>query len=315
MYEQHFGFSRPVFADGLAQDDAVFRTDATGALGRDLEVALKRRDAVAVLTGPSGCGKTTIAADALKGISTRLAFTCLSQPPLTPHELLEQLLTDFGFEPYKRSRVERLQLWRQFLSEMTATDTRVCLLVENAAQFDPDVQTSLQTLTAADAALSPGANIILTTTRPAETVFVGPRMHAFSQRIRLRRAIAPLCAAEIEAFLDFKCALGEVPRATVFADDLAPVLQELSGGIIRIIDNLLETALTAAAANGAKTVTAAQVEEIAEQHYGMTLLAPTAVDELLEQAQDDDLDIPTLTDYVAETADNLIPLRGSLRQH
>lgn len=316
MYEQHFGFSRPVFADGLAREDAVFRTGATEALGRDLEIALRRKDAVAVLTGPSGCGKTTIASAALRDISTRLAFTCLSQAPLTPHELLEQLLTDFGFEPYKRSRVERLQLWRQFLSEMAATDTRVCLLVENAEQLDPEVLKSLQSLTAADAALSPGANIVLTTTAAAESLFVEPEMHAFGQRIRLRRAIGPLSEAEVDAYVDFKCELGEVARADVFADDIAPALRELSGGIVRVVDNLLETALTSAAAAGIESVTAAQIESIAEQHYGMSRLAPTDVDELLATtASDDDLDIPTLTDYIAETGSNLIPLRRGLRQH
>jgi len=305
MYERHFGFSRPLFTDGMAQDESVFRTAAAGQISRDLEVALTRKDAVAVISGASGTGKSTLAGDALKGISTRLAFSCISHPPLTAHELLEQLLTDFGFEPYKMSRVERLQSWRQFLSEMAATDTRVCLLVENAESVEHEVLNALHSLTAADAALSPGANVVLTTTVPPESLLITPDTLAFNQRVRLRRQIEPLSEADVSDYLGFKCKLAGVEPGRIFGRDVDAILYEYSGGVIRVIDNLLETALIRAASNGEALVTAAQVAEVAEHQFGMTSLAPAEIDELLEESVPaeapvfDLADIPTLTEYVA----------------
>jgi type II secretory pathway predicted ATPase ExeA len=319
MYEQCFGFSRPQFGDGMAQDDAVFRTAAARQLSRDLEIALARKDSIAVLSGIGGTGKTTIAADALKSINTRLAFACISHPPLTAHELLEQLLTDFGFEPYKKSRVERLQLWRQFLSEMGATDTRVCLLVENVENLKPDVIASLHTLTAADAALSPGANIVFTSSQPPERLLTTEGMLGINQRIRLRHRIAPLSEQETRDYLTFKCQQAGADVDRTFDAEVATCLFELSGGIIRVIDNLLESTLMSAAAAEEKTITADRLIHVAEQQLGISRLAPEAVDDLLGAHLPEDahaaasenepvatplpqslLDqIPTLTDFVA----------------
>jgi type II secretory pathway predicted ATPase ExeA len=322
MYEQNFGFSRPLFADGMAQDEAVFRTQAVEQLVRDLEIALARKDSIALLSGISGTGKTTIAADALKNIHTRLAFTCIAHPPLTAHELLELLLTDFGFEPYKKSRVERLQLWRQFLSEMGATDTRVCLLVENIEDLSPEVIQALHTLTAADAALSPGANIVFTTSQPPERLLTTGDMLGINQRVRLRQRLDPLTEDETRDYLAFKCRQANADVEQTFDHDVAPCLFELSSGIFRVIDNLLESTLMSAAAANEKTVTVDRLIHIAEQQFGISRLAPEQVDDLLGEqtvnepvseartesqqgpvetpvAQFSPDQIPTLTDFVA----------------
>ena len=306
MYAQHFGFSRPLFSDGLAQDDGVFRTKALDQLVRDLAVALTRKDSVVVISGMSGTGKSTIATDALKSIHTRLAFCCLSLAPLTPHELLEQLLTDFGFEPYKRSRVERLQLWRQFLSEMAATETRVCLLIENADALSAEVLLGLHNLTAADAALSPGANIVLTTTQAPERMLTSEVMLAFNQRVRLRRRIDPLSEGETRDYLAFKCREAGADAEAVFGDDVATRLHELSAGVFRVIENLLESALISAAAVGDASVTAGRLTDTAEQQFGITRLLPEQVDDLLVESTSPDRtksvprfdQIPTLTEFV-----------------
>lgn len=312
MYAQHFGFSRALFADGLAQDDSVFRTQALEQLVRDLEVALARKDSVVVISGMSGTGKSTIATDALKSIHTRLAFCCLSHAPLTPHELLEQLLTDFGFEPYKRSRVERLQLWRQFLSEMAATDTRVCLLIENADQLSDEVLLCLHGLTAADAALSPGANIVLTTTRPPERLLTSESMLAFNQRVRLRRRIDALGESETRDYLAFKCRQAGADPAAVLGEGVAAQLYELSSGVFRVIESLLESALISAAAAGEPCVTVERLAATAEQQFGLTRLEPAEVDDLLDESATTDArqpaprldEIPILTDFVGIVGDN-----------
>lgn len=303
----------------MAQDDAVFKTETTNRLVGDLEIALARKDSVAIISGMSGTGKSTIATDALKNISTRLAFCSFSHAPLTPHELLEQLLTDFGFEPYKSSRVERLQIWRQFLSEMAATETRVCLLVENAEGWSSDVLQYLHTLTAADAALTPGANVILTTSQPPERVLTTEEMLAFNQRVRLRRRIEPLTEAETRDFLAFKCREAGANAADVFAEGIAARLYELSSGIFRVIENLLESALISAAAANEKTVAVERLSQTAEQQFGVAPLESTEVEDLLVESTGQSPQsippfdqIPTLMEFVGDY-DEDDPLGVSMR--
>jgi general secretion pathway protein A len=309
MYEQHFGFSSPLFADGMAQDEAVFRTQALNRLVRDLEVALARRDSVAVIAGTSGTGKTTIATDSLKNIDTQLAFTSLNRPPMSQDELLEQLLSDFGFEPSDKSRVERLQLWRQFLSEMGATNTRVSILIENTEDWSEDVLEGLHRLTAADTDLSPGANIVFTTDAQTDSLLGSPELLALSQRVRLRRRIGPLTIKETQDYVAFKCRQAGATAEQIFPADFATSLHEYSGGIIRVINNLLESALISAASENKAKVTVAILADVAVHQFGIAEMAPARVEDLLEEIKpaDDGISltgtdqIPILTDVVVLT--------------
>jgi type II secretory pathway predicted ATPase ExeA len=310
MYGQHFGFSRPLFFDGMAQDDDVFRTAAINRLVRDLEVALTRRDAVAVISGNSGTGKSTIATDSLKNIDTQLAFTSINQPPITQNELLEQLLTDFDFEPHDKSRVERLQLWRQFLTEMGATNTRVSILIEKLEDWAPEVLQTLHNLTVADADLSPGANLVFTTCAATDNFLISPDLIALSQRVRLRRRIEPLTTEETQEYIAFKCEQAGASASEIFSADFAACLNKYSGGSIRVIDNLIESSLMSAAADNKARVTVEILKQVAVNQFGMAELAVPSVEDMLlettpgrdtgsEMGTDTGTDeIPTLTEVV-----------------
>jgi type II secretory pathway predicted ATPase ExeA len=201
MYQEHFGLKKDLFEDGIAQDIDVFLGAPQKLVVTNLGVALTLHDSVALLVGPAGVGKTTLAAYTLRAMATRLALGWLGSPPATSHELLEMLLTEFGFSPYKNSRVERLQMWRQFLNEMRATDTRVCVLVESAENFAAEVLAALESLTAADPNGCPGANIVVTCRTPVAALVAEPALASFKQRTRLRWTLEPLTRAELRDYL------------------------------------------------------------------------------------------------------------------
>jgi hypothetical protein len=92
---------------------------------------------------------------------------------------------------------------------------------------------------------------------------------------------------------------------------VAPLLFELSGGIVRIINNLVESALLSAAAADEKQLTAERLAQTAEQQFGISRLQPEEVDNLLDETLDtsdenetDAETIPTLTEFVTLPADN-----------
>jgi len=305
MYQQHFGLAQSFSGDGIAQYDGIFRTEATERLVGELAVALNRKDSVAMLYGNSGTGKSTIAHAVLKDLSTCLAFAALSQRPLSPHELLEQILTDFGLEVSGKSHVERRQIWRQFICEASATDTRVCLLVEDADALDTELLQALHQLTATDASMSPGCNVILTSQSDAGNFLDQPELLALSQRVRLRRRIRPLTVDEVACYIEFKCERAGVSRENLFADDVAESIFDCSGGTFRVIDNILESALALAAANGEPVVSAATITQVADTQFGLRRLEPAEVDGLLERSSDSSSEknsrtgeIPTLTEFV-----------------
>jgi general secretion pathway protein A len=326
MYEQHFGFSRPLFADTAVQGDAIFTTDCMKSLMRDLEVALARKNSVAVLTGASGTGKTTAALHGLKEISTKLAFACVSHTLQSDAELLEFLVTEFSCEPAGLSRIERLQTWRQFLAEMAATNTRVCLLVENADRLAPDVMQAMHALTCADASLTPGANIVLTSVQPPYLLSI-PELAAFKQRVRLNYRMLPLNAAETRDYLAFKCRYGGREPTDIFAPDAAAAIYKFSGGILRVVDNLLESVLIAAATDAQTNVDGSFVASVAGNRYGISQLEPDTVSKLLAESTPIDLadaaaaslpdrdGIPILTEYVVAEGDHDVRPEAVRRAH
>jgi type II secretory pathway predicted ATPase ExeA len=269
MYKEHFGLEKALFSDGIVRDSDVFFGPRQQLVAANLKIALSTRDSIAVLSGPEGVGKTTLASHAVRSATTRLALGWLGSAPLTPHELLEQLLTEFDLSPYKSSRVERLQNWRQFLAEMSITDTRVCVLVENAQDLEPEILRHLGALTSADPNGCPGANIVLTCPALPRELLDAPGLESIKQRIRLSCRLEPLNARDVDAYLHHRAELAGSSFERIFAPQAGAMLHRYSGGIIRVINNLCETALTVAATRREALLTPDLIMRVAVGLLGM----------------------------------------------
>ena len=161
MYEAHFGLQGRPFDTGIAHEVDVFRGSRQNTIIDKAKLAFAAADSVATFSGPPGVGKTTLALAAVRSISTRLALAWLSSMPTNANELLELLLLDVGINAHRASRIERLQMWRQYLEEMNATESRVFVIAERTEELAPEVLRALDALTGADASGSPGANVVL----------------------------------------------------------------------------------------------------------------------------------------------------------
>ena len=157
-----------------------------------------------MLTGTAGVGKTTLMASALRATSTKLALGWVTGAPLNGAELLELLLVELGFDAHRVGRVERMQMWRQFLNEMSATESRVFVIVERADDLNHEVLRALDSLTAADPNGGPGANLVLLGQPALLDHLKAPVLESLRQRIRLRERLEPLTVDE----------LARVPRAS-----------------------------------------------------------------------------------------------------
>ena len=273
MYTEHFGLEKPVFDGGIAQHDDLFLGPRQQRVAANLKIGLTTRDSIVTLTGTLGVGKTTIASRALRMTATRLAQTWVGSTPLERDELLELLLAGFEFTPYDMGRVQRLHTWRQFMSELSVTDTRICILVENALVLGPEGLQALEALTAADPNGCPGANLVLMGPASLHELLEAPGLAPLKQRIRSRQRLEPLTPQEVEQYLRHLTTFAGGDYDTMFAPTAAAMVHCFSAGVPRVINNICETALIVAATRKATQVSPEIVQRVAESVYG---LAPTA---------------------------------------
>jgi type II secretory pathway predicted ATPase ExeA len=274
MYYLHFGLQKGLFGDGIAADTAVFRSPKHDLLIANFKVALASPSSVVALRGPAGVGKTTLTAAALRATSTRLALAWLNATPTNATELLELIIVELGIGTLRTTRIERLQLWRQFQAEMSATDSRLFVIAERTEDLSPEVLRALDSLTCADAAGNPGANVVLLGQPGLDAHLAAPALDSLRQRIRLRAQLEPFTEAELQDYLRHQVACAGGHYDQVFAPGAVAALHRYSGGVARVANNVCETALELAASQNHKLLTAELLTNAAVSLLGIVEAVP-----------------------------------------
>jgi type II secretory pathway predicted ATPase ExeA len=274
--EAQLGMQERPFDSGIAQDADVFLGRRLEAVIGRFKVAVASPDAVVTFTGPAGVGKTTLALAAVRATSTRLATAWLSAVPTNATELLELLLVELGMNAHRTTRIERLQMWRQYLSELGATESRVFVIAERTEDLPPEVLRALDSLTAADANGCPGANVVLLGRPGLDQFLATPGLDSLRQRIRLRHRLEAFQAAELTQYLRHRVTRAGGDFDKTFAAGAAEAVHRYSGGIARVANSLCETALGVAAAEGRAQITAELIAEVAADMLGIAEPAQSA---------------------------------------
>jgi len=267
MYETYFGLNKRPFR-ALAAGTDVFVGPQTAATMAALKKALTAADTIAAVSGPVGSGKTTLVRRALDAVGDSQLIISVGRMQLGHDEVLELLLEEMGAE-LPTGTVQRFTTFRRLLKEKADKGTRVFVVVEDAARVGADALSELEALTASDAGVSEGANIVLMGDQDMNEVLNEPQLARLRQRLRLRQAISPLSANELTGYFKhcFRLAGNEFDR--LFEPGTANVLHALSGGIPRMANNLVESALTSAADSKQDRIGVALIKLIATEEYGL----------------------------------------------
>jgi type II secretory pathway predicted ATPase ExeA len=269
MYHAHFGLERSLFGDGIATETAVFRTPKHDRLIAHFKLALASPTSAIVLHGPAGVGKTTLTSAALRASSTRLALAWIGGMASNAAELLELILLELGINTLRTTRIERLQLWRQFQAETRATDSRLFIVAERAEDLSAEVLHALDQLTAPDAAGNPGANLVLLGHAGLDEHLAAPLLDSLRQRIRLRTELEPFTEAELQDYLRHQVACSGGSFDRIFAPGTVAALHRYTRGVARLANTLCESALDIAAVQQHKQLTAELVAKTAVSLLGL----------------------------------------------
>ena len=284
MYEQHFGLnSRPFGAK--AEGAAVFVGPLQAKIISSLTKGLAATDAVVTVTGAVGVGKTTMVSRALESISPGRMVAWVGRMQLAPDEVLELLLAGFGVKQQTRGTIQRFAAFRRLLAERAAAGAQVAIVVEDAQRLGIDALVEIEALTAADAGDSTSANIILMGQPQLNKMMATPELARMAQRNRLRQKIEPLNEAEVAGYVKHCLREAGGDFDTIFDSGVCDILFKCSQGVPRIINNLCETALSAAMQDGLSRVSVGMMQQVAADAFeyegtGAHSVLETSTDEM-----------------------------------
>ena len=219
-----------------------------------LTYALLERKGFALLTGDAGTGKTTLLARVLQFLpATRLQYSLILNPTLTPSEFLEMTLLDFGVRDIPSSKAQRLWKLQKLLLQGHREGKVSALVVDEAHKLSAEVLEEVRLLGNFEEADQKLLQILLVGQTELDDILNREDLRQLKQRFAVRLSIGPLTPPEVGQYIRHRWlrAGGDQPPFTVQATaDIGAV----SRGIPRLINAICENALTHSLAEGCSLV-------------------------------------------------------------
>lgn len=243
MYEEYFGLQRNPFSL-TADPRSLFLTPSHREALAGLLFAMLRRKGLATLIGEAGTGKTTLLRKAIESLPRSLAtFSFVLSPSLSPSELLEMVLLEFGLEDIADSKTRRLIQFYKFLQETEAGGKAAVLVIDEAQRLSPDVLEEIRLMTNLESSEGKLLQIIMAAQPELDDMLGEWRLRQIKQRIACRFVIQPLRPEQIEAYVRCRWSFASGSREAPFTEDALDYLTVYSGGIPRVINSICDNAL------------------------------------------------------------------------
>jgi type II secretory pathway predicted ATPase ExeA len=273
MYEKHFGLNRTPFRANAAGAN-VFVGPQTAKFMAAMKKGLAASDAIVVVTGDPGVGKSTLVNRAIDSVGSDTLVIRVARMRLGHDEVLDFLLEKLDAGETPASTIKKINLFRDLLAKRTSAGTRAFVVVEDAVRIGEDALAEFEALCAADADHPEGASIILMGDKSLHERLASPALIRLKQRTRLRQTVLPLGASELQGYLKhcFRLAGGEFDLS--FVNGTGQLLYELSEGNPRVVNNIVESILAAAAEQNTTKIDPALITKIAREQNALSVNIP-----------------------------------------
>ncbi len=283
-YLEHFELTEQPFR--LTPDpDFLYWSKQHARAKAYMESTIWLADGFVVITGEIGSGKTTLLQSFLSELDDDVVYAVISQTQLSPTQFLQAVLTEFGFKPFNKRKVELLDMLNMFLIEQYSNGKKVVLIVDEAQNLSAKVLEEIRMISGIETHKEKVLRIILAGQPELRETLDSPGMKQLVQRVRLRFHIGPLDRRETREYIERRLAVGGHKKPDLFADDSFDVIYRYSGGVPRLINTLCDTALLCAFADEKKVVDAVDIIAAAEELNWREHESITGVYEQLRQLE------------------------------
>ena len=269
-YLEHFGLTEQPFR--LTPDPEFLYWSMQHARAKAyMESTIWLADGFVVITGEIGSGKTTLLQSFLEELDDDVVYAVISQTQLSATQFLQAVLTEFGFKPFEKRKVELLDILNSFLIEQYSNGKKVVLIIDEAQNLSAKVLEEIRMLSGIETHKEKVLRIILAGQPELKDALDAPNMKQLLQRVRLRFHLGPLSLDDIGPYITHRMAVAGRPNGDIFNDDCYEPILTYSGGIPRLVNTLCDTALLVAFADEKLTLSAddilAAVEELGWKEF------------------------------------------------
>jgi general secretion pathway protein A len=272
-YLEHFNLEEQPFR--LTPDpDFVYWSKQHARAKAYMESTIWLADGFVVITGEIGSGKTTLLQSFLADLGDDVVYAVVSQTQLNVTQFLQAVLTEFGFKPFKKRKVELLDMLNMFLIEQYSNGKKVVLIVDEAQNLRTKVLEEIRLLSGIETHKEKVLRIILAGQPELKETLDSPRLTQLAQRVRLRFHIGPLSRREMREYIEHRLSVAGRTDKKLFEDSTYELIHRFTGGVPRIINTLCDTALLCGFAEDHKTVgeedITSAIEELGWQEHEST---------------------------------------------
>jgi type II secretory pathway predicted ATPase ExeA len=262
MYNAHFRFRESPF--GVTPDPQFYYSntvyqEAWATLGYGIET----RKGFILLTGEAGTGKTTLLKKAKTAFDPRVKTAYVPYTPLNQAELLSSILADLGV-PARDSR-SALAHFTDYLIEQFEKGNIVALLIDEAQNLSLETLEELRCLGNLETAKDKLVQIVLAGQVELEQKLDQPALRQLKQRVVLRSRLEPVAHSEVKLYMDSRLQVIGHTTEKLFDPAAIEKIALYSTGIPRLINIICDNALLIAYAASEQKVSAAMIDEVAEE--------------------------------------------------
>ncbi len=262
-YLEFFGFSDDPFKI-TPDSNYFFLSESHQEALSSLKYLVESEEGFAVIIGEPGTGKTlTIRKfiDDLPPDEVRFAYVLF--PNLSPEELFEAILEDFGIKSEGETKNRLFAKLRDFLIEERKKGRKVLIIIDEAQNLPVETLEELRILSNLETSDTKLLQIILLGQPELEEKLNSPKLRQLKQRITVFVKLRNFTEEETKAYIDFR--ISRAGRGNVKIDPKTySLVYRLSLGIPRLINILMERALMAAFVDSTHEIKPKHVERAAE---------------------------------------------------
>jgi len=280
-YEQYFGLVESPFS--LTPNPRfLFESESHSAAIEQVTLALRRREALVVITGEVGTGKTMLCRTLLQALEPRTFISVITNPLLTAEDLLRQVLEDFGMLSRESARTteasqhELVKALQQFLASLVPLRAHAVILIDEAQHLQPEVLEQVRLLSNFETESQKLLQIVLVGQSDLDAVLERPELRQLAQRVSRRHQLQPLKRYEVAQYVERRLwvahgglALAKGGTAALagtdgfwrvrFTPSAMHALAEITHGLPRSINVICDRALEMAFAERKKVIEASSI--------------------------------------------------------